>query len=210
MNQELKPIVTARCYSTVFRGQPWEEAFKDDNGTFYPPGTIDWLQRGLIRAYPLKDTAQYIVKELANPNSIYVEQNDPANPNRVIGFGWGYSLNNSDALVRIKWPTATQEEARSLKNCIQAYCGNNPIWYLSEVGVLPQFQGQGRGLLLVNQLINAAPIEMPIIMRTNADSPMVRIAGKTKFNQIVGPVANRKDPLNPQRVLFYLPQRSQS
>lgn len=214
-------INTARCYSNVFRDEPWNEAFCDAEGNFLGLDQVEdvtqWKQLGLERAYPLLKTRDYILKEISQPDSKVVYRTKETKPSQVYAFGWGYSFSDQQELVNRKWKNATAQEKRVMGNIINQYISSQKVWYLSEVGVLAKERQRGTATQLVTELVDKAPSQNPILMRTNANSPMTVIANKLGFEQILGPISERVgseiivsdsetingyDPLNPQRVLY--------
>jgi len=213
-------IQTARCYSLAFRGNPWNKAYLDQEGNFRGSEfDCTWRRLGFRRAYPLVDTTAHITKELQKPGATSVSISDPNNPKLVLAFGWGFSYDYIPELVLDKWPSANINQKAELYMLIKGVIPQGGLWYLSEVGVLPDNQNRGLGTKIVNNLIEAAP-KSPIIMRTNANSPMTVIAAKAGFSQIMGPrttrnpdsgkisigpeVINMLDSINPDRILYYL------
>lgn len=214
-----KEIQISRCYSLVFRDEPWKEAFTDDKGNFYGPEyDLTWRQNGLNRAYPLVDTAGYIEKETTRPGSVVVLNEEGR---RIIAFGWGYSVPSVGALVDEKWKMANERNKQELTAKISASVATQPFWYLSEVGVLSDKRRNGLATQVVAKMLKEAPIDQDVVMRTNANSPMTVIAEKFGFEQILGPRTSRDsgriivsafesvnglDPVNPARVLYVLPK----
>jgi hypothetical protein len=204
MSEIVSTTQLARCYATVFRGKPWEEAFRDANDQFISleSGMEAWKRKEVQRVYPLIPTAQHIQAEISKPDSMLVTQTElPNKPRRVIAFGWGYGVASTTALVTEKWERADPEDQRALGVIIDKACEGNKPWYLSEVGVLPELQGKRLGSLIVAKLVANAPT-LPILMRTNQESPMTRIANYNGFEPIVGLDSGISDPVNPQRVLY--------
>lgn len=203
MPKEISTINIARCYTNVFRDKPWEEAFVDENGKFISleAGMERWWQKELQRAYPLASTAGYIDLETGKPNAVRVIQADPDKPRRVIAFGWGYGAVSSSALVAEKWSQASPEDQKNLTTIVSEACGEETPWYLSEVGVLTEFQGQGFGSQIVAELITQVP-QRPVVMRTNQNSLMIRIAASNDFEPIIGLSSGAIDPVNPERVPY--------
>ncbi len=209
---------TAQCYKLAFWGSPWKEAFVKDK-KFYPatPELLidaNWRLQDYQRAYPMRQTADYIRAEVTKPGAVFRQIFKP-NSQTVIGFGWGYSIPYADILAQDKWPQASPKDQTILSLLINRFTLRGSFWYLSEVGIRPHYQEQGLGTQIVRQLIDQAPCKQ-IVMRTNQDSPMVSIAKKFDFVQILGPsvdksappptpscITNLNDPQNPNRVLFY-------
>lgn len=138
---------------------------------------------------------QYIQTELSKPNSKSVILTNP-NSSQIVGFGWGYEFPNPTELVNSKWPSTSDLNKQLLSDVITSQTGPKKIWYLSEVGILPEQQNQSLGTSIVTKLISKT--SLPIIMRTNQNSSMKFIAQKTGFSI----VTNFSDPIDPTRVLF--------
>ena len=222
MNKEVIQNTTdfmgiARCYSLVFRDKPWEESFKDNSGNYYSSNyDLTWRQNGFTRAYPLKETSQYIEKEVNRPGGILLVN---LKARRVIAFGWGYLVPTVDTLISEKWKDARPQDKETLFQNISANTTSRPFWYLSEVGVLNSNRNKGIASEIVTQMIANVPSDQDIVMRTNASSPMTIIAKKFEFDQILGPRNTRQngcivisksenvnglDPVNSERVLYVL------
>lgn len=227
LNSSINYLQLARLYANVFRGPEWQEWFVKE-GAFYPRFLPDneqgidlalsWRELGYDRAYPLKQTAEYIAKELAKNDAVLIQVPEPDRPN-PIGFGWGFSYQKPADIVGDKWSQASDLDKRRLTALVARWAGglDKPFWYLSEVGVNPKVQRQGIGSEIVAKLIGNAP-DLPIIMRTSVESSMCRIAQKFGFSQVMGPltfrdeenkliapefiIGNFKDPVNPSRVMF--------
>lgn len=76
-------------------------------------------------------------------------------------------------------------------------------FYISEVGIIPEFQNRGLGTKITSTLTQTAlQYFLPILMRTNYDSPMVRIAQKLNMDPVFGKTTGFIDSENPERVLF--------
>lgn len=212
-------IDIARCYSLVFRDEPWNEAFVDLSENFY--GTeydLSWRDAGFERAYPLVSTKNYIEQETSRSKGVLVTRNVER---RVIAFGWGYGIDDPKSLVTEKWKDIKSADFQDVLDIINSSISSLRVWYLSEVGVLERNRKKGIASEIVSELISKAPKQQDIIMRTNAYSPMTVIAKNFKFKQILGPktepvgseiivnnseVINLLDPVNPERVLYVLPK----
>ena len=215
----------ARCYASVFRDEPWRESYKTDTEEFVGAEyDLSWSQLGYQRAYPLKVTSMYIQRELEKLNSRLIVETDNTNPKRVIAFGWGYSLESNEELVSDKWSQASLVQQAELVEAFDRVTQGFQPWYLSEVGVLQKSREKGVASGIVARLLQEAPEDQPVMMRTNALSPMTVIARNLGFEQVLGPVTNRVenqisvsetetvngvvDPINPQRVVYVrLPRR---
>lgn len=192
----------AKVYAKVFAGWPW---FEVSRGTgcnkfygleFQPKSPCPCGCGQLDEAYPLEETLEYIQKELSQPKAkgvVYALEGS----NKVIGFGWGYAL-NSQKFVEAKY---NQPEIREQ---ICTLLGNNTVYYyLSEVGIIPEFQNRRLGTKITSTLTQTAlQYSLPVLMRTNFNSPMVRIAQKLNMDPVFGKTTGFVDFENPERVLF--------
>ena len=196
-------LPVALTYAAAFRGQPWNEAYKDQDGNFYGPeydGT--WEELGLQPAYPPEETAQYIAQELLRPDVRFASFPAQKAPETVAAAGWGYS-STAEELVLTKWASMAEAAQTRLVDLFSAILGNSaePLWYVAEVFVSPDFQGQGLGTRIVQSLL-ANVAEVPVLLRTNRWSPMNKIARKCGFLRIAGDVATWLDPINADRVVY--------
>ena len=186
-------------YAKVFGGAPWYEISKGAGcGNFYgpdlPPGLPCPCGCGILaEAYPIKETAEYIKGELSKPLALGITI---SNFGQQSGFGWGYGLNGQD-FAKYKYNKSLSQKG------IAEIVGDVNFFYISEVGIIPQLQGMGFGMKITLALANQAEIyNLPILMRTNSESPMVNIANKLGMKQIVGPNMKQQDPENAKRVIF--------
>ncbi len=211
----------ADLYANVFAGPPWNEVTKCvKSNTFYGSDTqagkpCPDCQAPLMEAYPKDETTSYILRELGktNPIGLLAFVN-----NELAGFSWGYQT-NVQGLVESKWKTPKMRQ--TVEDLLSEYGVKDQLFYGSETGVDPQFQGKGIGKQLVrNRLIQVNNSESKfMIVRTNINSSMYGICQNMgQFTQIMGPVAetgwfNKKykpsyryintiDSENTDRVLF--------
>ena len=192
----------AEVYAKVFAGWPWFEVSKGPEcGKFYGPdfevGAACPCGCGALQeAYPKEETVNYIFKELSRPllNAFIYLFNQ-----KVGGFGWGYQISGKEFVER----KYNYDLAETRKVFFPIFEANDLFFYISEVGVLPSFQGKKIGTQITNKLANTATqSSLPILMRTNENSPMVKIAKNLEMKVILGKEINLLDPENPERVLF--------
>jgi len=207
----------ANSYALVFSGPPWNEAVKcDTDGQFKgldtPLGSkCNDCGGTYVEAYPLEETIDYIKKEsqkLGFKSREIIDYNDD-----TIGFAWSYLI-TPEKLVQSKWnDSKNQNKIIDLLNQ-QNINPNQNIRYFSECGIDPNFRGIGLSNLLSN-IVSGPEIT---IYRTNCLSPMMAVANRIGFTQIMGPeviidrqaknifetgqVINFLDIENPQRTLF--------
>ncbi len=138
-----------------------------------------------------KKAMKYISMELSKKIAVAylaISENIP------IGFGWGYQL-DWEKFVETKYDT--KEGKILLRNFRQ---DETLSFYISEVGVDPDFQNNRIGSRLTNKL---ASTDKPLLMRTLKTSPMLSIALKQLLMQpIISPDLDFKDPENPNRVIL--------
>ena len=189
----------AVIYAKVFAGWPWYEVSKGIScGRFYgpelPPGSpCPCGSENLEEAYPKDETLKYIAKELSKPLALGIILSISQEP---CGFGWGYKLNGRD-FAETKYTLA------NFQRVIVSIIGTNDYFYISEVGIVPEFQKNGLGYKVTSTLADQATLyRLPILMRTNNESPMVNVAKKLGMIEIQGPTSGLLDPENPERVVF--------
>lgn len=192
----------AETYAQVFAGWPWYEVSKGVGcGNFYgpslPPGSPCPCGCGtLALAYPQEETSEYINAELSKPDAIGKVATESG---VIVGFGWGYKLSG-------KYFAENKYRDEFFKETLNNLLGESYYYYISEVGVLPQVQGKGVGTKITTSLsLNGAFLNLPLLMRTNIDSPMVKIAQKLGMTAIVSPFLDIKDLENEKRVIFIKP-----
>lgn len=192
----------AVVYAKVFAGWPWYEVSKGRNcGQFYGPELPPNLPcpcgyEKLEEAYPKDETAKYITKELSKPLAFGITLSVDQ---KFCGFGWGYRLKGRDF-------AETKYSLPSFQILISNLVGDRDYFYISEVGITPEFQNLGLGYKVMRTLVNRAILyDLPILMRTNIESPMVKIAKRLGLIEAQGPSVGLLDPENPKRVVFIKP-----
>lgn len=207
---------TAKLYATVFSGPPWNESVKCNvdgqfKGLGTPLGSKCSCGGTFVEAYPLKETVEYIQKESKNSEFKFREMIDA--DGETIGFAWSY-LTTPEKLVQSKWNNS-EDQQKVLEVLTQkGVVSNQKIRYISECGIDPNFRGKG----IANILTDMVSGPETTIYRTNCFSPMMAVASRLEFTQIMGPEViidrssktiietgrclNFLDSQNPQRTLF--------
>jgi hypothetical protein len=209
----------AKLYAEVFAGEPWNESTRcDECQAFFGPDTKvgDNCPTGiccgvLSEAYPLEDTVSYIRREVARPNGrlAVLEGNGI-----VAGFAWGFEYQMNDFLTQ---KNRTESNRQSLREALTAKGIGESFYYFSECGVSPLFRGRGLSNILSGEIVKQAEqFSLPLVMRTNCQSPMVAVARKFGMEQVFGPLSVASegriittdaciagiDIDNPERVMF--------
>lgn len=200
--------IVARTYAEVFSGEPWMEVSKCDHcgefGSSLPVENSSCLRCGTglmsLEAYPLDETVQYIKDELSHPSPrglLGAMVNVRGGETRVEGFGWGYGL-SSLQLVEAKYHSGEMREM------VGRLLAENPaFFYVSEVGVIPTIQRKGLGTELTAGLVEyATQFHKSIVLRTNEDSGMRKIAERLGMKPLYGLQTGLRDTENEARVLF--------
>lgn len=195
-----KLVQVASTYARVFAGWPWFEISrgpKCDN--FYGQGLLPGNPcpcgcGNLEKAYPVKETVDYINQELSKPMS--VGQIAKLGDN-IIAFGWGYEL-TGEKFAKTKYKLPENQDL------LEKLVGKDRVYfYISEVGVIPEAQGKKLGTKITTYLFNSGVLRsLPLLMRTNIISPMAIIAKNLGMIAIVSPNLNFSDQENPERVIF--------
>lgn len=138
------------------------------------------------KALGLETAMAYIQSELDKPiarASLAIADSTP------VGFAWGYQSNG--------FPESKYEpENRPIINSI---IPNRSFFYISEVGVSPDFRRQKIGSELIRRLVQ----DENLLMRTLNVSPMLNIAlNQLKMTPIISPNLYLQDPENPNRVIL--------
>lgn len=188
----------AKLYAAVFAPSPWNEYTRCwDEDKFFgletkPGEPCPNCGKTLGEAYPLDWTLKYIDEELGKKDAQLITKEYA---NELIGFGWGY-VEPVRELVVAKYKN-TQPVIEALKQ--DGIMLDEEVFYLSETGVRDEYRKRGFASAITQGLLGLAKeMQLNTVMRTNKDSPMVRIA--TKTNMLALPM---EDPDGrPDRVLF--------
>lgn len=190
----------AETYARVFAGDEWKEVTCGPVcGKFYGPetrpGEICPCGCGkLEEAYPRVKTTRYILNETSSSDSIAIIEEEDGKPK---GFGWGFRLSGKD-FAKKKYNT---EEG---KKTVEELVGTDAeYFYISEVGVAPEKQGQNLGGQITRKLAEEGKKKgLSLLLRTIKTSTMKYSAQNMGMVAIMGIEGTPKDPENPDRLLF--------
>lgn len=204
----------AGLYVNVFAAPPWNEFVQ-----CRVCGVFEGMEKSvgdsckcggtLTEAYPLDKTVDYILSEAKKPNfRLALVTSDCG----IVGFSWSY-LTSIDELVEKKW--SIDENRNGMVDVLRrSFVSDSCFRYFSECGVNSNLRGLG----LANKLTEAVTGPEDTVYRTNCFSPMMAVAQKIGYKQIMGPevlidrvsktivttdkVVGRLDSENPNRTLF--------
>lgn len=132
--------------------------------------------------YPRRDTLAYIEEETEEGSTFLKIEND-----EIIGFAWGYEIETNELILK---KYKTEEMRQGITGLLERYGIKGKVFYFSETGVRQDFRGRGISNRLAEQVIAEAKNKyLPLIMRTNWQSPMVSVAERFGMKQIMGPAA---------------------
>lgn len=163
-----------RVYQEAFGGEPWNEGYKcplceaifplSFTETICPPcRSNDNKQIELVEYWPAEQVMADFYAEMAKPGAICVVDCGQAGPDwPVRGFAWGYDLTVGPA-------TEQKLESPGLSDLV-----TGTFFYLDECAVLPSYQSQGRGKVLLGAIFSQQPHRL-ILLRTLMDSRMCRM-----------------------------------
>lgn len=214
----------ARVYADVFAAEPWLEVTKClSEGKFYGVGTkaggVCSCGSILGEAYPEDDTLQYVINDSQRPSALMLVARDER---KIVGFSWGYVYKNAGDFTREKYrdPLLQRQIAMTLDRS-GAY---GRLYYFSETGIVPEYRGNGTTNDFYQKRMDLAEqLMLPIVVRTNRVSPIVAVALKFGFSQVLGPEVKLEDKKiietgrvvndlvdleNPDRVLFVAKPKS--
>lgn len=192
----------AKLYAEVFADPPWNEFTIDLGGCgkYYgrdtKPGQPCSCGNGTLEpAYPLEKTKRYIEESAERPGAVLLT-NMSSNLS-MVGFSWGF-IETPAKFAEEKYQEANRKTVtKALES--GGLPTNKEAYYIAEVGIKSEFRGKGYGSILVVGLLGTADgCGLNSFMRTNKNSPMVRIATKKDMHMI----PKFEDPENAQRVLF--------
>ncbi len=191
LDEQTLDALAGEIYPGVFRGKPWNEAWQCPEGEFFG---LD-MQRGdpcpscgglLTEAYPLSETRERIVKELARPDAALWLVRRPEGA--LAGFSWAFSYECPVEFAAEKYKTPEMQAAivRALGGCgITAR-----FFYLSESGIDPDSGMRGYGMsndMHTVRLAEAQRLGLPAVQRTSVSGPMYRTSSRF-MRQISGPI----------------------
>lgn len=187
-NPETELSKLAELYTEVFAGPPWNEYTRcGDCFEFFglesnPGGSCSNCGAKLVLAYPKEDTMNYIVKESNRPDATILV----IKRSKIKAFAWGFSYNSPDEFVEEKY--RTPEMQGQVKQLLEGTGIKGRFFYFSECGVNESERGQGLSNELSRALLEEAKRKsLPIVMRTNWESPMMAVAETFGMEQIMGP-----------------------
>ena len=211
----------ASLYAEVFGAEPWNEAWRCPAcNIFYGPEYSEntpspCCSAPLTIAYPEEETIDYIKQELSQPRAqikLFSSKEE-----KLAGFAWGYQIPNAELLAAKKWPQSTKVQEKVVQTISRYVYLDFPLYYISEVGVSPEFRGNRIGFQLTQSLLDyGVSLGEAVVFRTNWSSPMMRIATRLEMTQIMGPkikvvndkivktneIAGFMDEINSDRTLF--------
>lgn len=182
-------IDLAKLYAQVFSGSPWNEYTRcPASGKFYGKDTeIDQAcpdcSLSLLPAYETSETAEYILGEVEKKDSvIFVGKSDES----LVAFSWAYSYSSPEVFANEKYKT--EEMKRKASELLRNQGIDGKFYYFSESGILEEFRGRG----LTNDFYRLRlqvpkQLGLPVLVRTLCVSPIVVVANKFGFEQIMGP-----------------------
>ena len=179
----------ADLYADVFAGDPWNEVTRCACSKFYGAETnvgepCPCNDCVLMAAYPRTETVGYIKKELGRTDARGFTIKEG---NETVGFSWGFPYQSPGVFAFEKYRTQEMREA------IAATLYNSGVegrfFYFSECGVKESARGKGYSNALSKSLADSAKWSgLPLVMRTNVESPMTAVAQKFGMTQIMGPI----------------------
>lgn len=199
-------------YPEVFADEPWNEWVKclpessEEVEVYFgrstnlnPGDACPSCQSPLARYYEFQPTYEKILKEVSQPGAIallgILNQ-------IVVGFAWSYCSDIS-TIATTKWDNIPMQS--TVMNSLKPYVGERgEIRYLSEVGVQKSYRNQGIATALSK---DATRDNVPIVVRTNQDSPMATICENLGLLRVIGPDLQVQDSVRPDRVLYVSPRK---
>ncbi|MBP7832183.1 MAG: hypothetical protein KA035_00210 [Candidatus Levybacteria bacterium] len=211
----------ARTYEVVFAGPPWNEYKKCSGDACDKSFGLEARGQDLCPCpneamltpfYPRTETLASIAKEVNKAGAVVeVQKNETG---KTIGFVWGFPT-TVESFLEEKYKTEKGRD--SVRNVLSENGITDTFFYFSETGVVPEYRGQGMSNMFANIMVNAAAEKgLPLVMRTNSESPMVAVAKRFDMQQVLGPfviadrgvlyptgaIQNALDQENTGRVLY--------
>ena len=180
----------ASLYALVFSGPPWNEfTLSLDCDSYFgldtkPGDTCANCGDILQLAYPIGETANKIRKEVSRPNGLLAILEKE---NNLVGFTWGFSYESSEQFAEDKYKVEIYQN--NIVDLLKKSGVNKDFYYFSETGIAPEERGQNLSNILAKEIINKGySLNLPVVMRTNWQSPMVAVARKFNMVQILGSI----------------------
>lgn len=191
----------ARLYAKAFAGPPWNE-YKICEGKIHYFGreqseltSCTICNTPLQIAYPEEQTVDYITRELTKSEGTLITCEDEKG--NVLAAGWGFACTTNELQNKYNSPQMKNKVADAMEKTAAKV---ERVFYVSEVMVDEVMRRQGIATKITNLLVEKGQsLHLPVAMRTNKDSPMVRIADPLKMSRIIEP---NEDSENPDRVLY--------
>lgn len=190
----------AKLYANAFAGAPWNEYKVCPNNHYFGLKQAELTNctdcnQDLKLAYPEKETADYIAREVGKQNGNLITFEDKTG--EVFAAGWGYACTIEE--LKAKYNSTEMKEKVSDK-ITNAADKAQRVFYISEIMVDIALRQQGKATEITQNLLDKArTLNLVAVMRTRRDSPMVRIADKMQMSQVLAP---GEDTDNPNRVLY--------
>lgn len=167
--------ITTQAYPIVFGGEPWNEGYRCPicraefpskyEGKLCPAcEKKDKRSVLLVECWPRAQVLADFYREMQKPNALCLAMGEDE---KMTCFAWGYEI------------TVDQEIDAHLSAPGLSQMISGTYFYLDEVGVLPEYQGQGIGTKMTSWICSAQK-QKKILLRTKKDSPMHRIITKLK------------------------------
>ena len=195
-----KLVNLARLYANAFAGPPWNEYKVCQNGHYFGVQQAELISctdcsQPLKPAYPEKESAGYIAKEVTKPEGTLITMEDESG--EIFAAGWGYACTTEE--LQAKYNSSEMKE-KVVNKIRQAAEKVQRVFYLSEIMVDTSVRKRGIATKITQCLSETAQsLNLNMVMRTRSDSPMVQIANNMKMSQIIG---LGEDTDNPNRVLY--------
>lgn len=199
---------TAKLFSEVFGGSPWNEKGKCTGCGKYSGeslGVCASCGTGILTpAYPVPDMVSRIVRQTERARgSLYLLVDS-----RVVGFAWGHAerLDNIAGGGKL-----------ALRRELSKYTANGWVFTAAEVGIDVRYRGLGFGKYLLSRLLNdGSSYGLSTTVWTRSDTALAPICVKFGLTQVYGPrvvledgvlhetgeVLIERDSETPQRVMF--------
>ncbi len=195
-----KLVKIARLYANAFADLPWNEYKVCQNGHFFGRQQSELTNctncsEPLKIAYPEKETADYITKEVTKPEGTLITFENESG--EVFAAGWGYAW----AIEELQAKYSSLEMKRKVVDGIKKTAEKvQRVFYLSEIMVDTAVRKRGIATKITKCLIETAhSLNLNLVMRTRSDSPMAQIANNMQMSQVIG---LGEDTDNPNRVLY--------
>lgn len=187
-NRDQLPKI-ASLYAQVFAGPPWNEYTSCEQENKYfgletsPESGCPNCGRPLTLAYPEQDTVSHITKEITKPDAIMFTIKDGV---ETVAFSWAFSYSNPSEFVIDKYRDS--QEKSEIQKLLETNGISGNFFYLSESGINEAYRGRGLSNDFFRLRIAVAREKnLPMVQRTNCNSPMVAVANTFGFKQIMGP-----------------------